>query len=134
MSLSLRSLLQTGASTLIGLALLPSASSATLLYVASYVGTVTTLNLSATTSGQRSLDFVAVSPGCGPNPSWLTLDKAKSTLYCLNEGLDSPNGSLASFRISAAGVLTPLSNITTPSGPVSGVIYGTNGAGIALAE
>ncbi|KAB5523984.1 Lactonase, 7-bladed beta-propeller-domain-containing protein [Coniochaeta sp. 2T2.1] len=132
--MSLRSLLQAGASTLVGLALLPTASSATLLYVASYSGTVTILNLTATTSGSPSLQSVAFSPGCGPNPSWLTLDKATSTLYCLNEGLSSPNGSLASFGTSTNGVLTLKSNVTTPLGPVSAVIYGNGRSGIAMAE
>ncbi|KAB5532665.1 Lactonase, 7-bladed beta-propeller-domain-containing protein [Coniochaeta sp. 2T2.1] len=132
--MSIRSLLQAGASTLVGLALLPTASSATLLYVASYSGTVTTLNLTATTSGSPSLQSVASSPGCGPNPSWLTLDKATSTLYCLNEGLNSPNGSLASLGTSTNGVLTLKSNVTTPLGPVSAVIYGKGRSGIALAE
>jgi 6-phosphogluconolactonase (cycloisomerase 2 family) len=132
--MSLRSILQAAASTLAGLALLPSASSATMLYAASYAGTVTTLNLTTATSAQPSLESVASSGGCGPNPSWLTLDKATSTLYCLNEGLTAPNGSLASLHTSPNGALTPLSNITTPLGPVSGAIYGSNASGIALAE
>jgi 6-phosphogluconolactonase (cycloisomerase 2 family) len=132
--MSLRSLLQAGASILGGLALLPGACSATLLYVASYSGTVTTLNLTATTSGPPSLASVASLHGCGVSPSWLTLDKATSTLYCLDEGLSTPNGSLAALRTSPSGELTLLSSILTPNGPVSGVIYGSNGSGIALAE
>ena len=131
--MSLRSLLQAGASTLMGLALLPAASSATLLYVASYSGTVTTLNLTIP-SGSPSLRSVASSPGCGSDPSWLTLDKATSTLYCLNEGRSSPNGSLASFGTNLSGSLTLKSSVTTPDGPVSAVIYGKGGSGIALAE
>jgi len=134
MSPSIRSVLRTGANTLVGLALLPTLSSATLLYVASYTGTVTTLNLTTTTCGQPSLEFVASSGACAPNPSWLTLDKSTSTLYCLNEGINFPNGSLASFQTSASGALTPLSNITTPWGPVNGVIYGKKGDGLVLAE
>lgn len=133
-SMSFRSLLRAGTSALAGLALLPSASSATMLYVASYAGTVTTLNLTTTPSGQPSLESVASSTGCAPNPSWLTLDKATSTLYCLNEGLDTRNGSLASLQTLPNGDLTLRSTTTTPSGPVSGVVYGSDGSGIALAE
>jgi len=133
-TMSPRSLLQAGARTLAGLALLPGASSATLLYVASYAGTVTTLNLTGTTPGHASLELVGSSTGCAPNPSWLTLDKATSTLYCLNEGLNTPNGSLAELGTSPSGELSLRSTVTTPSGPVSGVIYGSNGSGIALAE
>jgi hypothetical protein len=35
---------------------------------------------------------------------------------------------------SPSGILTEVGNLTTPSGPVSGVIYGRGDSGLALAE
>ncbi len=116
---------------------LPSVSSATLLYVTSYSGTLTTLNLttSATSNGTHStLEQVTVSNGCSGNTSWLTLDSANGILYCLDEGFDKPNGTLVSFKTSKNGTLTQLSKVPTIGGPVSAVIYGNNGSGLAVAE
>ena len=117
---------------------LPHASSATLLYVSSYSGTITSLNLTdaTTTTGgaPASLQSIASTTGCAPNPSWLTLDYPNSTLYCTDEGLSSPNGSLSAFKTSAAGTLVHLDTVTTILGPVSAVIYGDGGRGLALAE
>lgn len=135
--MSPRSLLQAGASALAGLALLLSASSATLLYVVPEMARfVTTLNLSVSSSGHPSLEPLAFSAGCGPYPSWLSLNKATSTLHCLYYDTDHPpNGTLMSLRTSPDGVLTRLSNISTPAGYSSGVVlYGSNASGIAVAD
>lgn len=105
------------------LSALSAASSATNLFVSSYAGNVTTLSL-AESHGTYSLDATAANNGCGPNPSWLTLDAARGTLYCLNEGLETVNGSLSTFTINRDGSLKNVQNSTTISGPVSGVIYG----------
>ncbi|OIW32062.1 putative isomerase YbhE [Coniochaeta ligniaria NRRL 30616] len=125
-----------GASALASLALLPSASSATLLYVVTDIAKfVTTLNLTTSTSGQPSLEPVAFSAGCGPYPTWLSLNKATSTLHCLYYDSYHPkNGSLLSLRTSPDGVLTPLSNISIPAGYSSGVLYGSKASGIAVAN
>ena len=64
------------------------------------------------------------------------LTLAAALLFCLNEGLTAPNGSLSSFTVNPDGSLTHVQNQTTISGPVNGVIYG-NPAGrraIALAH
>jgi hypothetical protein len=117
---------------------LPYSSSATLLYVSSYAGTITTLSLSLPASsnatGEGHLRAIASTQGCAPNPSWLTLDYPKSILYCADEGLTGPNGTLSSYKTSENGTLVQLDKIDTLSGPVSTVIYGTGGRGLALAE
>jgi len=105
------------------LSALSVAASATDLFVSSYAGDVTTLSL-GNSNGTYNLNATSSSSGCGPNPAWLTLDASRGTLYCLNEGLTSPNGSLSSFTINRDGSLRHVQNTTTISGPVSGVIYG----------
>ena len=105
------------------LSALSAASSATNLFVSSYAGDVTTLSL-AESNGEYSLNATSANNGCGPNPSWLTLDAARGTLYCLNEGLLTVNGSLSTFTINRDGSLKHVQNSTTINGPVSGVIYG----------
>ncbi|KAK1771268.1 Lactonase, 7-bladed beta-propeller-domain-containing protein [Phialemonium atrogriseum] len=132
-AMALRSLLTAG-TLAFGL---PSATSASLLYVSSYAGTITTFNLSLSNldhATEAHLQPIASSDGCAPNPSWLTLDYSNSTLYCLDEGLSSRNGSLSSYSTADDGTLVRLDKVTTILGPVSGVIYGTGGRGLALAE
>jgi 6-phosphogluconolactonase (cycloisomerase 2 family) len=117
------------------LSALSAAVSATDLFVSSYAGNVTTLSLGFT-NGSYSLEATSASSECGPNPAWLTLDAARGTLYCLNEGLTTPNGSLSSFTINGDGSLKHVQNTTTLNGPVSGVLYGhaAGDRGIALAH
>lgn len=115
----------------------PYSASATLLYASSYSGTVTTLNLTLPTGAggaNASLEAVSSSRGCAPNPSWLTLDAAAGVLYCTDEGLSTRNGTLSSFRTSKSGVLAQLDKVDTINGPVSAVIYGEGGRGLALAQ
>ncbi|KAF4977453.1 hypothetical protein FZEAL_6017 [Fusarium zealandicum] len=112
-------------------------SVASFLYVASYSGTVTTLNF---TRAERedapvTLERVSSTEGCAGSPSWLTLDHIHSVLYCTDEGIrDDKNGSLASFRTGADGRLTPLDKVETVLGPVSAVVYGEHGNGLAVAH
>ncbi|KAF2163112.1 hypothetical protein M409DRAFT_68734 [Zasmidium cellare ATCC 36951] len=113
-----------------------TAVSATNLFVADYSGNITTLNLSEQ-NGSYTLEKTHENDGCAPNPSWLTIDAGRGLLYCMNEGLaENSNGSLASFIISTDGSLKTVQNTTTPSGPVSGIIYGEPAGqrGIALAH
>ncbi|KAK5952475.1 hypothetical protein OHC33_006518 [Knufia fluminis] len=119
-------------SLLLPLLLLTPASSATSLFVASYAGTVTSLSLTEN-NGNYSLDQTFVSNDCAPNPSWLTLDANRGLLFCLNEGLETVNGSLSSFKVNNDGSLVHVQNTTTISGPVSGVIYGAPAGGRAIA-
>jgi 6-phosphogluconolactonase (cycloisomerase 2 family) len=117
------------------LALSAAIASAENLFVSSYAGNITSLSLTET-GGNYSLVPTAYNPDCGPNPSWLTIDPNRGLLFCMNEGLTAPNGSLSSFTINRDGTLNHIKNQTTISGPVNGVIYG-NPAGqraIALAH
>lgn len=112
-----------------------SLASATTVFVSSYAGTVSTLALTEQ-GANYTLTEVAVSSDCAPNPSWLTVDTNRGLLFCLNEGLETVNGSLSSYTVSLNGSLTHVQNSTTISGPVSGIIYGQPAGkrGIALAH
>ncbi|KAK3688517.1 Lactonase, 7-bladed beta-propeller-domain-containing protein [Podospora appendiculata] len=112
----------------------PRHTKSSLLYVTSYEGDLTTLNFTASTHGasSASLQSAATTTACGKYPSWLT--KAGSTLYCLDEAWGSNNGSLVSFSISKDGALTKLSSVGTIGGPVSSVVYGEGGRGLAVAD
>lgn len=115
----------------IGVLALPILSSATLLYVSSYAGTVTTLDLTISSPSAGSLQSVATSIECGAQPSWLTL--VGSNLYCVDEAFGQNNGSLVSFKVTE-GRLSILNKVTTIGGPVSSVVYGESGRGLAVAD
>ncbi|KAI0403733.1 Lactonase, 7-bladed beta-propeller-domain-containing protein [Xylaria palmicola] len=112
--------------------LLAGSTSATLLYVTSYAGTVTTLDLveGATTK----LETLASTTACGANPSWLALDYSKSFVYCLDEAWGQPTGSVTSFYTHANGSLTPLATADVVAGPVSIAEFGVGGHGLAIAS
>ena len=114
--------------------LLSARSEATLLYVSSYGGTVTTLNLTLASGGAASLTEVSSTDGCPGNPSWLTLDYPNAVLYCIEEGFNTKNATIASFKTVDDGSLKLLGKINTIGGPVSGVIYGDGGRGLAVAH
>ncbi len=50
------------------------------LFVSSYSGNITTLDVTNTKDGV-SLKAVAISQGCAPNPSWLEYNSKTSILY-----------------------------------------------------
>jgi len=100
----------------------------TMIYVSSYSGNITTVEV--TPNGNRSvlLETIHMNPGCAPNPSWLTLDQHTSTLYCADEGLSTPtNATFSSFQTSPYrnGTISLLSRITTLNGGVYSKIYGS---------
>ncbi|OAA68870.1 3-carboxymuconate cyclase [Cordyceps fumosorosea ARSEF 2679] len=115
-----------------------AAANPNILYVTSYAGTITTLNLTETTppAGGKypSVKAVATSDGCKASPSWLTLKQPCPMLYCIDEGLETPGGSLSSYRTNDDGTLTQIGKVTTAPGPVSGVFYGAKGHGFAMAH
>ncbi len=114
---------------------LSGASSATILYATSYSGTLTSLNLTQqANSSHATLESIAVTTACSGDTSWLTLDSKTGVLYCLDESWGNPNGTLVAFKTSKTGVLTQLSKTKTLVGPVSAVVYGNNGSGLAIAE
>lgn len=108
-----------------------------LLYVASYSGLVTTLNLSVAEYRDTpvKLETLSTTDGCAGSPSWLTLDWYNGVLYCTDEGLkDGKHGSFASFATHENGTLTPLAKTSTVLGPVSAVMYGEWDYGLAVAH
>lgn len=109
-------------------------SIATNLYVSSYAGTVTSLQLRSTHKGTYSLTQVAVDNAPGTAPSWLEKDEFNSVVYSLDEGFSGPNGSISAFLTSANGQLTEIgSPLPVISGPVSSVTY-NGGKALAVAH
>ncbi|KAI0185790.1 YkgB protein [Xylaria flabelliformis] len=112
--------------------LLAGSTSATRLYVTSYAGTVTTLDLAE--GATSKLETVTSTTACGAQPSWLTLDYSKSFVYCLDEAWGAPTGSITSFYTNANGSLTPLDTATLIAGPVNIAEFGVGGSGLAIAS
>ncbi|KAI0111492.1 putative isomerase YbhE [Daldinia grandis] len=114
-------------------------ASATLLYVSSYAGTVTTLRLTlpddgSATAAATTLESISNSTGCGPNPSWLSLDYSKNLLFCLDEGFNGPYGGVTTFFTNDDGTLTTLDTLDVIQGPVSIAEFGVGGSGLAIAH
>lgn len=103
------------------------------LYVSAYSGVVTSLSLNCRGEGAYSLSPTGASAASAPNPSWLTYDDATGILYCVDEGFDVPNGSLASYSTSADGTLTLIERHVTPGGPVNCAVY-NGGRALAVAQ
>lgn len=105
-----------------------SAERPTRLYVASYAGTVSTVQLRA-----GGLEITSIATECALTPSWLTLDQNKKLLYCTDRDLTSGNGTLNTFKTSHDGKLVHLSRVPTIPGTVSSVTYGKKNNGLAIA-
>lgn len=91
--------------------------------------------LTETGNGAYESDITYTNPGCAGSPSWLTLDPADDVFYCLDEGNQTPNGSVTAFKTSPDGELTVLSDHETITGQVSSVLYGEESSrAIALAH
>lgn len=117
----------------LSLLLLGGQASATYLYVSSYSGVVTTLNLSKDSNG-TSLTAVASDSQCGSSPSWLELTE-DGTLFCVDEGFATwPNGTLSTYSTNADGSIELLHAEITINGAVSTVHYGAGGNGVAMAH
>ncbi|KAG9259088.1 Lactonase, 7-bladed beta-propeller-domain-containing protein [Emericellopsis atlantica] len=114
--------------------LLAGQASATYLYVASYSGFVSTLNLTETASG-IDLDIIAQDNNCGAIPSWLTL-KDDGTLICVDEGWRTwPRGTTAIYSTNDDGSLSLLSSVNDVLvGSVSTVVYGDDDSHFAIAH
>ncbi|WPH00863.1 putative isomerase YbhE [Acrodontium crateriforme] len=120
---------------LASLAYLSGTAYSTNLFIADYSGFVTTAALTSTCGGY-SLEKTFTTNQCAPNPSWLTADLDRGLLYCLNEGLNTVNGSLSSFTVNTDGSLKLVQDTKSINGPVSGALYGSASGprGIALAH
>ncbi|KAI4160312.1 MAG: hypothetical protein LQ342_005808 [Letrouitia transgressa] len=102
--------------------------SATRLYVSSYAGIITTLDLTETQVGYN-IQRLTTTGGCSPNATWLHLDTKHHNLYCLDEGSTSvsTNGSLTSFKIDPkSGSLRQVQHARTFAAPVYAAIYTTS--------
>lgn len=118
------------------LLILSATASATNLFVSSYAGNITSLSLTKGIKGYE-LKKTFINDGCSPSPSWLTLDTEHDILYCLDEGLPVPNGSLSSYLVSTDGSLKQVEKQSTISSPVNGVLYPADSTGkraLALAH
>ncbi|KAI1386637.1 putative isomerase YbhE [Hypoxylon trugodes] len=118
---------------------LASSASSTLLYVSSYAGTVSTFSLTtpdddSATGAAATLEIISNSTGCGPNPSWLSLDYSKNLLFCLDEGFTGPYGGVTTFYTDDDGTLTTLDKLDVIQGPVSIAEFGVGGRGLAIAH
>jgi 6-phosphogluconolactonase (cycloisomerase 2 family) len=96
-----------------------NAALATRLYAASYAGLVTSLDFSNSTE----LSTLSQTTECGSSPSWLMLDSPNGILYCLDEGIDAPNGTITTLKTHPDGTLTTLARLETPAGPVMSAMY-----------
>ena len=103
------------------------------LFVTSYSGTLTTLQLSKTgQNASYALNNVSVDLGCNPSPSSLTLDKPNDTLFCVGEAAAGGPGSLTAYNIQN-GTLALRSTLMTAPGPVWGGLYGGDAGTKAIA-
>lgn len=87
-----------------------------------------TLNLA-----HQGLAVTSKSLDCGSEPTWMTLDKGKSTLYCLNEGWGG-EGSLTSYKVNEDSTLKTIDILPVLKSPVSATLYGPNNNGLAIAH
>ncbi|KAL9577997.1 MAG: hypothetical protein Q9212_006009, partial [Teloschistes hypoglaucus] len=118
--------------TPLALAGLAASVSATKLYVSSYTGDIHILNLTRTGNSSYNLGLISTNRGCGDNATWLELDHKHHNLFCLDEGIETGNGSLTSFKINKDGdkkaSLTKVTHTTIPNAPVNSVLlHGYNG-------
>ena len=108
--------------------LLGSSASAEIIYATSYNDhAVTALNLNGS-----SLTVLGTKLDCGSEPTWLTLDKAKGILYCLNEGWGGA-ASITSYMTSASGLLSTLDVLPVLKSPVSATLFGKGNSKLAVA-
>ncbi|KAL4930276.1 Lactonase, 7-bladed beta-propeller-domain-containing protein [Aspergillus undulatus] len=92
------------------------------LYAASYDGEVTELGFSESGTNSR-LTSLSQTAECGTSPSWLMQDEDNDILYCLDEGVDLPNGTLTSFKSTSNSSFAKVDQHQTISGPVSSAFY-----------
>lgn len=106
-----------------GLASCIAPAAAVTLFAADSGGNLTTLAFEQGRGGNSSLSVTSRTPDCEANPSHLTLDGPSRVLYCYDRGASrSTAGSLNSFSIDDAGVLTRIARVTAPLSGVSGDI------------
>jgi len=102
------------------------------LFLISYQGTITTLRFTSGAPLKDALSEVASTRACEPNPSWISLDASRRTLYCTEGGMVTGTGALKAFRVETDGTLTETSSVPTPRGAAYHIPYGNDNA-IAVA-
>ncbi|KAF4626368.1 hypothetical protein G7Y89_g11791 [Cudoniella acicularis] len=112
---------------------LTSTAVCTNLYVSSYAGDITSLQLIKSADDTYSLTKIAANNGSSPSPTWLEKDSKTGIVYGLDEGFTSPNGSISSYKPSSSGVLTQIDRHLTLGGPVSSILY-NEGKSLAVAH
>jgi hypothetical protein len=103
----------------------PAAAKDKLLYVAAWSGAVQTVRLDG--EADEAAVVHETRDDCGASPSWLTLDARRGVLYCVDEGLDRPAGSLWVLRPDREGRLHRLRTAPTLAGPTHGVLHDGGG-------
>jgi 6-phosphogluconolactonase (cycloisomerase 2 family) len=89
---------------------------------------LTTLELTGS-----SLNVLNKSADCGSEPTWLTLDKANSLLYCLNEGWGGA-ASLTSYKVNSDNSISTLDILPVLKSPVAASVYGPGHGGLAISH
>lgn len=108
--------------------LLAAPASAEIIYATSYNDhAVTALNLD-----KGSLTVLGRNYDCGSEPTWLTLDKGKGVLYCLNEGWGGA-ASITSYKTAKNGSLETLDVLPVLKSPVSSTLFGKGESNLAVA-
>ena len=111
-------------STTTSLLALAASASARTLYVSSYTGAITTLNMTNPTNKTYQLAQVAVDNHSSPNASWLELDAKNNNLFSLDENIIGLNGSINSYKVDpATGLLKAVTRHATPAAPVNSALY-----------
>ena len=102
---------------------LAATASATKLYVSSYSGNITILDL-LHSKDTYQLKYVDSNNGCAPAASWLRFDSKNSNMYCVDEGTATSSGSLNSFKLDKkTGSLARVLRLPTLKAPVNSAIY-----------
>ncbi len=96
------------------------------LFIASYAGTISTLQLVPELKTYK-LEERAITKTCSPTPSWITLDAQRRILYA-TEGGKSGKGTLIAYRIQQDGSLVESSSVPVPVGAAYHVLYDDNNA------
>ena len=109
-----------------------SVAAAAHLYVSSYIGTITTLDI-AFRNHAYELSTLSVDHAAPANTSFLLLHPPKNVVYCVEEGFGLPNGYISTYKTSRSGKLTQIDRHATLGGPVHQVAY-NGGKALAVAH
>ena len=95
------------------------------LIASHFSGPIYTLDLTLTNATSGTLKVAGQTSGCGRIPSWLTVDKASNSVFCIDESWYGA-GVLAQFAADADAKLTLKASAPTSGNSVHGSLYGGN--------